>query len=340
VEVACKQRASTVVFAWSSLGLRLVFAGVSLGPLGFSASGPVHSHCAPRAPHTTAPHIIEKLSHPKWLRRIRCVLLRRGLFRAFGLRILDFGFSSDFGFRFSDFALSGLSIFVVSDAKRGFNPVKQKPVTELSLHNQSEYMKRREFLTKTVAASTLAGLGTASLTASAAQRSGAGGREYYELTVYRLKARADHALLDAYVEKAAIPALNRLGVKPVGVFTEIDLKDGPALYLLGTYPSLEVFATATARLSADAEYQKAGAEYLNSPKTNPAFERIDSWLMLAFAGLPKLDLPAYCCERKPRVFEIRTYESYSELKAVKKVEMFNAGEIDLMRQVGLGPIFS
>jgi len=318
---------------WCSLGLRLVFAGVSLGPLGFSASGPVHSHCAPRAPHTTAPHIIEKLSHPKWLRRIRCVLLRRGLFRAFGLRILDFGFSSDFGFRFSDFALSGLSIFVVSDAKRGFNPVKQKPVTELSLHNQSEYMKRREFLTKTVAASTLAGLGTASLTASAAQRSGAGGREYCEPTVYRLKARADHALLDAYVEKAAIPALNRLGVKPVGVFTEIDPKDGPALYLLGTYPSLEVFATATARLSAD-------AEYLNSPKTNPAFERIDSWLMLAFAGLLKLDLPAYCCERKPRVFEIRTYESNSELKAVKKVEMFNAGEIDLMRQVGLGPIFS
>ena len=201
-------------------------------------------------------------------------------------------------------------------------------------------MKRREFLTTTVAASTLAGLGTASLTASAAERAGTGGREYYELRVYRLKSGANRDLLDAYVAKAAIPALNRLGVKPVGVFTEIDPKDGPALYLLGTYPSLEVFATATARLSADAEYQKAGAEYLNSPKTNPAFERIDSWLMLAFAGLPKLDLPAYCCERKPRVFEIRTYESNSELKAVKKVEMFNAGEIDLMRQVGLGPIFS
>jgi hypothetical protein len=201
-------------------------------------------------------------------------------------------------------------------------------------------MKRREFLTTTVAASALAGLATASLTASAAERAGARAREYYELRVYRLKAGANnHGLLDAYVEKAAVPALNRLGVKPVGAFTEIDSKDGPALYVLRTYPSLEVFAAATARLSTDPEYQKAGAEYLNSPKTNPAFERIDSWLMLAFAALPKLELPAYCRERKPRMFELRTYESHSELKALKKVEMFNAGEIDLMREVGLGPIF-
>ena len=119
-------------------------------------------------------------------------------------------------------------------------------------------MKRREFLTTTVAASTLAGLGAASLAAaSAAEQVGAGGREYYELQVYRLKAGADHALLDAYLEKAAIPALNRLGVKPVGVFTEIEPKDGPALYVLRTYPSLDVLAAVTARLSADPEYQKA-----------------------------------------------------------------------------------
>jgi NIPSNAP len=211
-------------------------------------------------------------------------------------------------------------------------------------------MKRREFLTTTVAASTLAGLGTAGLTASAAARADAGlrGREYYELRAYRLKGEANRGLLEGYIEKAAIPALNRLGVKPVGVFVQqertgapdpTEVRDALTVLVLRTYPSLEVFATATARLSADAQYQQAGAEHLNSPKTNPAFERIDSWLMLAFAGLPKLELPAYARERKPRMFELRTYESHSELKALKKVEMFNAGEIDLMREVGLGPIF-
>jgi hypothetical protein len=118
-----------------------------------------------------------------------------------------------------------------------------------------------------------------------------------------------------------------------------EVRDASTVLVLRTYPSLEVFATATARLSADPEYQKAGAEYLNSPKSNPAFDRIDSWLMLAFAGLPKLELPAYCKEKRARMFELRTYESHSELKALKKVEMFNSGEIDTMREVGLGPIF-
>jgi len=61
--------------------------------------------------------------------------------------------------------------------------------------------------------------------------------------------------------------------------------------------------------------------------------------MLAFAGLPKMELPAYSREKKPRIFELRTYESYSEAKALKKVAMFNAGEVETMREVGLGPIF-
>jgi hypothetical protein len=200
-------------------------------------------------------------------------------------------------------------------------------------------MKRREFLTSTIAASALAGLGSASLTASAAERAGVGNREYYELRVYRLKAGADHALLDAYLEKASIPVLNRLGVKQVGAFTEIDPKDAPAVYTLRVYPSLDVFAAVNTRENADMEFLKAGAEYLTSPKSHPAFDRIDSWLMLAFAGMPKLEMPSYCKEKKPRIFELRTYESHSELKALKKVEMFNSGEIDVMREVGLGPIF-
>ena len=63
-------------------------------------------------------------------------------------------------------------------------------------------MKRREFLTTTVAASTLAGLGTAGLTASAAERAATrpGNREYYELRGYRIKGEANRGL-DTYIEK-------------------------------------------------------------------------------------------------------------------------------------------
>ena len=200
-------------------------------------------------------------------------------------------------------------------------------------------MKRRAFLKTSLAASALASVSQSDIPAAAAESSGVANREVYELRAYRLKSGGSRELLDGYLEKAAIPALNRLGVKTVGVFNEIEPKDSLAVWLLVPYPSLESFSTAVSRLSDDPEYQKAGAQYLQTPKDSPAFERIDSWLLLAFSGLPRLELPVFSRERKPRIFEMRTYESHSELKALKKVDMFNSGEIDVMREVGLGPVF-
>ena len=52
-------------------------------------------------------------------------------------------------------------------------------------------MKRRSFLKTSVAATGLAGLSSAGITASAADTSPAP-RDYYELRVYRLKAGSDH----------------------------------------------------------------------------------------------------------------------------------------------------
>jgi len=184
----------------------------------------------------------------------------------------------------------------------------------------------------------MAGLSTAGLGLASAQSNG-GSREYYELRIYRLKAGAKTDLLDSYLESAAIPAWNRLGIKPVGAFTERDSKEAPAVYVLTPYPTLDSFSECISKMLIDPELQEAGAAYLQAPKDNPAFERIESWLMMAFAGMPKLEQPAYSKERKTRMFELRTYESHSELKALKKVEMFNSGEIELMREVGLGPIF-
>ena len=207
-------------------------------------------------------------------------------------------------------------------------------------------MKRREFLKTTIAASALAGLNHATLS-QAADSTGTS-REYYELRVYHLKSGAGHALLDNYLEKAAIPAWNRLGAKNVGVFvqkersgsaTGTEVRDPDAVWVLIPYPSQNAVAEAANQPAADSQLQKAGAEYLQSPKDHPAFERIDSWLMLAFAGMPRLELAAYSRDKKPRMFELRTYESHSEVKALKKVEMFNSGEIETMRQVGLAPVF-
>lgn len=202
-------------------------------------------------------------------------------------------------------------------------------------------MKRRAFLKTSLAASVLSTLGSTGIAAATAgDPTNIPSREFYELRAYRFKPGETHDLLDAYLEKAAIPGLNRLGIKTVGVFTEIESKDAaPVVYVLIPYPSLEAFSTSAMRLQADPEHQKAGAGYLQAPKNSPGFLRIDSWLMIAFAGMPRMELPAYCKERKARIFELRTYESHSEAKALNKIDMFNAGEIDAMRETGLGPVF-
>jgi hypothetical protein len=40
-------------------------------------------------------------------------------------------------------------------------------------------------------------------------------------------------------------------------------------------------------------------------------------------------------DKKPNVFELRTYMSSSEGKGLNKVKMFDSGEIPLMQQIGL-----
>ena len=44
-------------------------------------------------------------------------------------------------------------------------------------------------------------------------------------------------------------------------------------------------------------------------------------------------------EKKPRLFELRTYESHSKHANKKKIEMFNTGEIAIFRRTGLTPVF-
>jgi len=209
-------------------------------------------------------------------------------------------------------------------------------------------MKRREFIKSSVAASTITAMSLETFNVNAAERNPSGTQEFYELRAYRLKSGANFNLLEAYLEHAAIPGYNKLGIKPVGVFKQMERPGSPApteagdansLFVLLPYPSLESFSTAAARLYGDETFQQAGSEYLKSAKSNPAFERIDSWLLQAFAGMPKLEQPVYSREKKARIFELRTYSSHSELKALKKVEMFNSGEIEVMHEVGLGPVF-
>jgi hypothetical protein len=196
-------------------------------------------------------------------------------------------------------------------------------------------LTRRNFLKAAAGAGAAAALAPSALAAD-----GPPGSEYIEVRAYRLRPGAGHELLDAYLSKALIPALNARGAPAVGAFTEPEAKDGAAVWVVIPFPSLESAASVDAAINAEGGVQSAGADYLLSPtKEHPAFDRIDSWLHLPFAGLPRLAVPELARQGKARIFEMRTYESFSEIKALKKVAMFNAGEIGVMQEVGLSPVF-
>ena len=88
-----------------------------------------------------------------------------------------------------------------------------------------------------------------------------------------------------------------------------------------------------------AEYQKAAASYMSLPKPDPAYVRFESSLLVAFDSMKKLAVPPSTAERKPWIFELRIYQSPSEGKGINKVQMFNNGEVPLMQEVGLDPVF-
>jgi hypothetical protein len=195
-------------------------------------------------------------------------------------------------------------------------------------------MKRREF----VAASCLAGMAPLSALAQGAGSGVPGSKELYELRVYRLEPGPKEKQFDDFARQAAIPALNRIGIAPVGVFRMAEGAEGESAerFVLLPHTSAESVLTMTQKLGEEAEFLEAGAEFLDAPKNDPAYQRFESSLLLAFDGHPKLAVPS---KKDSRLFQLRIYESHNTERAQKKIEMFNAGEIEIFHRTGLNPVF-
>ena len=193
-------------------------------------------------------------------------------------------------------------------------------------------MNRRDFL-------------TSSLTAAGAGALGGGGAqtdtpmaEFYELRQYHLRVTMRQAFGD-YIRDVSVPAQNRAGIEPVGVFSVGFGSGSPSMLVLLPHKDIGSVATVGDRLQADEEYRTRGREHHMRASTDPGYVRIDSQLMKAFSGMPRLEKPSGATAGQGRVFELRTYESHSKAAHRKKVEMFDRGEIEIFRKTGLAPVF-
>jgi hypothetical protein len=195
-------------------------------------------------------------------------------------------------------------------------------------------MQRRQFLAASLAASAMAAVREVS-----AQVPAATGREFYQLRQYKLSQGPQTKLMQSYLADAFIPALGRMGVGPIGAFSVDIGPETPVYNVLIPGSSLETLVEVDLHLAEDAEFQKVAEPFWSAPASSPAFARVESSLMKAFEGWPKLTPPAATATKGKRVFQLRTYESPSYRDHVRKVEMFHKGEFGIFERAGLHSVF-
>ena len=190
-------------------------------------------------------------------------------------------------------------------------------------------MERRNFVTSAIA---MAG---AALSIHEDRATVPTAREFYQLRKYSLQTGPQLALMQNYFEHALIPALNRMAIAPVGTFKLEIGPETPSYYLLIPATSVETLGTLDLQLAEDAAFMKAATAFWAAPAAVPSFVRVESWLLSAFSGWPKIIAP----KGGKRIFQLRTYESASYAAHTRKVQMFNQAEIGIFIRTGLTPVF-
>src|SRR5215470_6490757 len=130
-------------------------------------------------------------------------------------------------------------------------------------------MNRRAFVKTSLGATALVAPPAGSH--SRQEPGGRGTREYYELRLYHVQSGRQQKVTDAYLREALVPALNRMGISPVGVFSVAVGPGSPTFYALMPAASLEMLATVEARLGQDSDYWKAGGPFLTAPADQAPF---------------------------------------------------------------------
>lgn len=195
-------------------------------------------------------------------------------------------------------------------------------------------MQRRQFLAASVAA-TVAGFAREGGAKAPAVRA----REFYQLRRYVLQSGPQTELAERFIARALIPALGRMGMGPVGAFQLEFGPETPTYFVLIPSSSVEALAEVDLRLAEDDEFMRAAGPFWNAPAAAPSFLRVESSLLAAFEGWPRVTPPAAASSKSKRIFQLRTYESASYKDHVRKVRMFHSGEFEIFRNAGFHPVF-
>ncbi|MFY0652695.1 MAG: NIPSNAP family protein [Cyclobacteriaceae bacterium] len=191
-------------------------------------------------------------------------------------------------------------------------------------------MKRRKFVASSALAVGAVAAGTVS-TAKANQE----GQHIIEFREYTLKWGTSSSTLPNYFKEALIPALNKYGVKNVGVFEDNSQPSPMKLFLLISYPSFEGMQKIKEQVESDKDYIASSKSFSELPVEKQYFNRYTTVLMKAFSALPQVVPP----QERNTLLELRSYEGFSDDAVRRKIMMFNDEEIALFDKCEMKSVF-
>lgn len=167
-------------------------------------------------------------------------------------------------------------------------------------------------------------------------------QSFYEIKVYHFASDEQEETIDGYLKDAYLPALGRKGIKNIGVFKPIgnDTLADKRIYVLIPFKSLQDFVELPEQLEKDQLFKSSGKAYLCASYNKPPYTRVESIVLRAFTYMPSVAVPQLKNSPDKRVYELRSYEGYSEGIFKNKVEMFNeGGEVNLFKRLGFNAVF-
>jgi len=166
-------------------------------------------------------------------------------------------------------------------------------------------------------------------------------KQFYEIRQYSIVDDTTEAALDSYLKDAFLPAMERLGIGPIGVLATAPQDENPQRRVVVIVPLDRpgLILNVKQKLKKDAAYLTAAADFMARENANPGYKRIVTELAVAMKCMPKAIVPEGTLENEDRVYELRTYESVNERVGDLKVEMFNNGEVPIFLATGITPIF-
>jgi len=167
-------------------------------------------------------------------------------------------------------------------------------------------------------------------------------QQYYEIKIYHIADKTQEGKVDTYLKEAYLPALHRAGIPIVGVFkpVEADTAFGKIIYVFIPFKTVDQFMQLAEQLQKDKVFSEAGKPFADAVFSEPPYKRYESIFLKAFMDFPQFSAPKFSNSPSERIYELRSYESATDAKAVKKIEMFNqGGEIDIFKKLEFNPVF-